>query len=192
MTILIGPDSEAQERYLDALSYAEHCHLVSLAKRRCAILMAPSIPLGLYSMPASGRRGRSLTPAETEKVRRDFAPESGVIAIYEPMIDALVMPTARAVRDPEHAVLHELGHALTYSRIDEIDPALLSLSLPPDIVRHLDQPGYRGDSRGELAELMAEAYARIVVGRIDELAPQIVSALHAILPLDVEFFEDPL
>jgi hypothetical protein len=80
----------------------------------------------------------------------------------------------------------------TYSRIDEIDPALLSLSLPPDIVRHLDQPGYRGDSRSELAELMAEAYARIVVGRIDELAPQIVSALHAILPLDVEFFEDPL
>lgn len=192
MKIVIGPDSLAEMRYLDALSYAERCHLVSLRKRGCAILMAPSIALGLNSMPAATRRGRTLSGFEQAENQIIYGPESDVIAIYEPLIDVLVLPTARAVLDPEHAVLHELGHALTYARVAEVDPDPVMRNLPPEIARHISLPGYRGDLYTELAEVMAEAYAWTVVGRIEELDFSIVSALQGILPRDVEFFEDAL
>jgi hypothetical protein len=192
MTIVIGPDSDAEERYLDAFSYAERCHLTSLRKRGCAILMAPSIAIGLDSMPAAKRRGRTLSTGEQAENQVIYGPGSGVIAIYEPTIDVLVLPTGRATLDPEHAVLHELGHALTYKAIGALDPVPLMRSLPPEIARHIAQPSYRGNAHSELAEVMAEAYAWTVVGRMEELGFAITSALQAILPGDVEFFEDAL
>lgn len=192
MKIVIGPDSEAEERYLDALSYAERRHLVSLRKRGCAILLAPSIAIGLDSMPATRRRGRKLSAREQAENQVLYGPGSGVIAIYEPTIDVLVMPTGRSLLDPEHAVLHELGHALTYPRISELDPVPLMGGLPPEIARHIAKPSYRGNAQAELAEVMAEAYAWTVVGRMEELGFEITSALQAILPDDVEFFESAL
>jgi hypothetical protein len=192
MTIVIGPSSDAQERYLNALAYAELCHLVSLRKRRFAILMAPSIALGLDSVPAAQRRGRTLTTAEREENQLLYGPDSGVIAIYDPQINAQVVPTARAVEDPEHAVLHELGHGLTFERVGELDSASLLCNLPPGIAAHIAQAGYSESRFSQMAEVMAEAYAYMVVGRINELPPALVSALHAILPMDVELFTDPL
>lgn len=192
MTIVIGPDSEAEGRYLDALGYAERCHLLSLRKRGCAILMAPTVALGRDSGPAAKRRGRSLTPAEQEDNEAEYGADSGVIAIYDPEIDALVMPTAYTIEDPEHAVLHELGHALTLASINKRGAESLLEDLPPGIARHIAQPGYRGDRFNELAEVMAEAYAWYVVGRASELPPAVMSALHGMLPSDVELFADPL
>lgn len=192
MTIVIGPSSDAERRYLDAFSYAERHLLAALKKRGCAILMAPSIALGLDSMPAARRRGRVLTEGERGGNRREYGPDSGVIAIYDPSIDSLVLPTGRSVHDAEHAVLHELGHALTYHAIDGLDFDSVLRDLPAEIARHIAQSAYRGDRRTEVAEVMAEAYALMVVGRGGELNGSIVSALIGILPADGTFPMDPL
>lgn len=191
MKIVIGPDSDAEGRYLDALSYAERCHLISLRKRGCLILMAPSIAHGLDSGPAAIRRGRELTTWEQSENQILYGPDSGVVAIYDPQIDALVMPTARAAEDPEHAVLHELGHALTLARAGNFELASLLPGLPHEIARHIAQAGYNSEFL-RVAEILAEAYAWLVVGRIAELPSNLVSAVQFILPMDVELFADAI
>jgi hypothetical protein len=177
MTTMIGPETQSSEAFLDALGYAYACHMQSLKKRGCGIIMAPSIAFGLDSMPAAERRGRVLTAAEREHVEREYAPDSGVMAIYSSEIDALVMPTSRIAPDHEHLVLHEVGHALTLPAAMDLSPALLGAKLPPDLRAHVEHPGYGGDQRIQLAELLAETYAWMIVGRMEELPPPVLSVL---------------
>ena len=81
--------------------------------------------------------------------------------------------------------MHEIGHALTIDRIDSLDADELLAALPVDIRRHVDQPGYE-EREQKVAEILAETYAWMVVGREDRLNSTLLSALIAMLPNDGE------
>jgi hypothetical protein len=186
MLLLYGPRSLTAEEYLDAVSYAAPCHLGSLRRRGCAILMAPTIPLALTSEAAEIRRGRSLSLRERERAHREYGDGSGVVAIYDWTIDALVLPTSESPFDIEHVILHELGHALTWPGIGDDRRDDLFYGLPDRIAKFIEHPLYSAERKSQVAEIMAEAYVWTVIGRGEELPPAVVSELVGILPNDVE------
>lgn len=102
------------DSYLRALSAAPVEHLRSLLRRGARIVFAPTIAVALTSPQLQQRRDRPLTLRECHEVHDEYAPESLVGAIYDPETDTLVFPTGYCCIDLEHAVLHELGHALTW------------------------------------------------------------------------------
>lgn len=121
---------------------------------------------------------------ERMSLRSKYSPESGTAAIFDPVLNLLVFPTHYVARDLERVVLHELGHALTMSLANP-RPALLE-NLPAEIDRHLSRGGYgvRGQAealRGQVYEVLAEAYVFLVVGRGAELSMPLLSDLMFIL-----------
>jgi hypothetical protein len=185
MLLLYGPLSLTAQGYLNAISYASPAHLISLRRRGCAILMAPTIPLALCSEAAEVRRGRPLDLQEKERIHHEYGENSGVLAIYDWSIKALVLPTIDGVIDVEHVVLHELGHALTWEQIGDDHRDDLFHGLPRRIAEFIQQPIY-SSHRSKVAEIIAEAYVWTIVGRGDELPPAVISELVGILPNDVE------
>jgi len=185
MLLLYGPHSRTVDEFIYAIGYALPVHLAFLRRRRCAILMAPAITQALCSEVATIRRGRPLEPEERERVRREYGDGSGVLAIYDWSIDALVLPTSEFQRDAEHIVLHELGHALTLDQIGEERRDDLFLGLPARIADFIKQPIY-SSHKSQVAEIMAEAYAWSAIGRGEELPPAVISELVGMLPIDAE------
>jgi hypothetical protein len=185
MLLLYGPRSSTADGYLNAVSYASPAHLISLRRRGCAILMAPTVPLALCSEAADLRRGYPLDPRERKRVDREYGDGSGVLAIYDWTIKALVLPTSEGHLDTEHIILHELGHALTLDQIGTERREDLFSGLPARIAAFIEQSIY-STHKSKVAEIMAEAYVWTVVGRGEELPPAVISELVGILPNDVE------
>jgi hypothetical protein len=177
------------DRYLDALAVAPVEHMRLLQRRGAAIAFAPTIADALESDWATARRGRALTPRETMDARTRYSRARGAAAIFDPAIDALVMPTTYTAADRERVVLHELGHALTMERAS-IEPGLLK-DLPQAIARHVSHPDY-GDPRNpatlrsRVLEALAEGYVYLVVGRVAELPSRLTSDLIFILGTVIE------
>jgi hypothetical protein len=189
MTRVLGPPSASVERYLNAACCVPSQHLRYLRDRGCLILMAPTIALGLDSNLAAERRGCRLSRAQFEAIKRDYDPEkSRVVGLYEPDLRLVVLPTGYSTDDPEFQVVHELGHALTMERISNLDAGALLAGLPGEIQRHIGQPGYE-EREHKVAEVVAEGYAWMVVGREDQLPTGLVSAVFAMLPDDEELGE---
>ena len=168
------------DSYLRALSAAPVQHLRSLIKRGARIVFAPTIAVALTSPQLQQRRDRPLTLRECHDVHREYAPESLVGAIYDPETDTLVFPTGYCCMDLEHAVLHELGHALTWHQAqrDATKHSAILRDLPFGIRRHLRNYVKHED---KILEVLAEAYTMYVVGRENELPAAVSSELVAML-----------
>lgn len=113
LSIVVGEEVAVIDRYLAVLAMAPPEHLDLLLRRGTRIVFAPTIEHALLSEPAKQRRAVELTARERLKLRSDYSPESGTVAIFDPSLNLLVFPTHYSARDLEHVVLHELGHALT-------------------------------------------------------------------------------
>jgi hypothetical protein len=170
--------------YLEALAAAPAAHLELLARRGAAIIFAPTIPHALDSERAATRRGRKLTARERLDNRRAFSPESKTVAVYDPEIDALILPTSYTIEDRERVVLHELGHALTMKRATD-KPSLLR-GLSRDIAAHVFSEPYRGRDDAEtrlqrIYEVLAESYVYWLSDREGEISADVMSELIFIL-----------
>jgi hypothetical protein len=184
MTVLVGDPAPAVSRYLDATSCIPAEHLRYLHARGTRIVMAPSIAVGLDSGIAGERRGRPLTQAEFDQAVRDYDPlRSRVAGLYDPPLDLVFLPTSYSTGDPEWQIVHEIGHALTIARIGSLDADALLSTLPAEIRDHVLQPGYEQREQ-KVAEVLAETYAWMVVGREEMLNRDLLSALVAMLPGD--------
>lgn len=168
------------ESYLRALSAAPVEHLRSLRKRDAKIVFAPTIAVALTSRQLQRRRDSPLTLRECHDAHNEYAPESLIGAIYDPDTDTLVFPTSYCCLDLEHAVLHELGHALTWHQAqrDTTDRSVILRDLPFGIRRHIRN--YVNDEH-KILEVLAEAYTMYVVGRESELPAAVASELVAML-----------
>ncbi len=91
-----------------------------------------------------------------------------------------MFPTGYCCIDLEHAVLHELGHALTWHQAqrDTTDRSAILRDLPFGIRRHVRNYVKRED---KILEVLAEAYVMYVVGRENELPAAVASELVAML-----------
>lgn len=172
------------DRYLDALARAPVEHVRLLSARKARIVFAPTVPEALESPWTADRRGRLLTSQERLDVRARYGRAAGTAALYEPEIDALILPTTYAGLDLERAVMHELGHALTMPLVS-VRASLLE-NLPPAIASHVRDPGYgdpreSGTLRSRVHEALAEAYVYLIVGRCGELPAALLSDLLFIL-----------
>jgi hypothetical protein len=186
MAIIYGPRTATAERYLAAAGYAPAWCLQALKKRRCALLLAPSVAAGYATEAATLRRGWALGEEQMVEVELLYGQGSGIVAVYEPDFDALILPTAETSDDAEHTILHEIGHALTYRQISKASRPELYPGLPWEIEAHIQNPLYSGDPRRQVSEILAESFVWMVVGRRHELPPAVVSELVGMLPLDAE------
>ena len=184
---MFGPENMAVQQYEQLFGYAPLADLRGLRKRGAIIVMTTTIPDWLCSEEAKERRGRPLTDDEQTRAKREYGPETGTAAIYDPQTDSLVLPTGEVSPDPLHPVLHELGHALTLDRVwrDFRNLRWLLDNLPQRIQDHLASGYPQGDDdnavRSRIAEVFAEAYAMVLAGRDVELTPDLASALVGIL-----------
>lgn len=121
-----------------------------------------------------------MTLRECNEIHTDYAPESLVVAVYDPETDTLVFPTAYCCEDLEHAVIHELGHALTWARAQTRTAACAEIlqDLPFCVRRHVRK--YETQEE-RIHEALAEAYTLYVVGREGELPAALASELVAML-----------
>ena len=182
LSTLVGSRVPVVDRYLDALSHAPAEHLRLLQQRGAAICFAPTIEHALTSDWANERRGRPLTSRQVWTVHLHYSQETGTAAIYDPGIDALVLPTSYVTRDLERVVLHEPGHALTMSHVS-VRESLIT-NLPPEIARRLRDSGFSQESGGledAVKEAVADAYVFLIVGRHEELPEPLLSELILIL-----------
>ncbi len=180
ITVGIGPRVPIIDKYLDALSFAPAQHLRMLKARGACIVFAPTIDAALTSAWAAQRRGRSLTLDETRDLRVRYGPESGTLAIYDPVLDALVFPTSYCCRDIGGVAMHELGHALTIKRA--VPRQALLDGLPTRLRRHVMSDEYLGANeahtlRLRCLEALAEAYVCLVEGRLETLPQALASEL---------------
>jgi hypothetical protein len=188
MAVVLGESTTEVDWYLIALSAASPEHLRAFRRWGGVILFAPTIPDALASSVAAVRRGRPLTPAERAENMRRYSRAAGTLAIYDPAIDAVVLPSSYIGPDIERIVLHELGHALTLHSAwpDAAGRSELLRGLPPEIAEHIACGAY-GDGRTpegrrqQVLEVLAESYAWMVCGREEELPWHVMSELGAIL-----------
>jgi len=178
ISTVIGPHAAVIGLYLEAFSYAPAHHLKLLQRRGARIVFAPSIDVVLTSQWAASRRGRVLNMTAARDMRIEYGPESRAAGLYDPVIDALVFPTAYRAKDLKSTVLHELGHALTIRRADPRQALLVGL--PSRMHRHVFARNYEGPTpeitlRQRVLEALAEGYIYLVDGRMDEL-PQVLSS----------------
>lgn len=172
------------ERYLGAFSQAPAAHLELLGSRDIRVIFAPRIVDAFASRTANRRRGRKLSASELWDLRINLSERTGVVAVYDPELDLLVLPTSYATRDLERAVLHELGHALTMAASSP--RAELLKHLPPEIASHVARSTYTGVNarttmQARVFEALAESYVYLVVGRAEELPSALLSELVFIL-----------
>jgi hypothetical protein len=188
ISVTMGEHYPAIDEYVMLLGYAPVEHLKGLAKRGARIYFAPTVAHYLLSADADYRRGErghcSLSASERAAVIDEYGPSSGVIAVYDPPSDALVLPYLIAGPDKLRAVLHELGHAMTYHQLygREAEFARVLGELPTRIRSHL-QAGYATEVGVRIHESFAEAYAMLIAGRVEELgmiASDLVGILNAV------------
>src|SRR5215218_217177 len=187
ITFIYGGGSSSIQEYELLFGYAPAHDLQALRKRGGIIVMAPTIPAWLYSKAAEKRRGGPLSEKERSQIWREYGPDSGAVAAYDARTDSLVLPTVDVSPDPLHPVLHELGHAMTFERAWQDFRALKWVldCLPRRIQDHLAN-GYPEDDSDEsirirVAEVLAEAYAMVLAGRLSELPDDLASALSSIV-----------
>ncbi len=143
-------------------------------------MFAPTIDAALTSGWADDRRGRRLSWDEARQTRIDYGPESHAGGVYDAGLNALVFPTGYRAKDLKGVVLHELGHALTLDRA-QVRSSLIT-GLPSRLQRHVFSDFYTGANANEtlrlrVLEALAEGYAYMVDGRLDELPAALSSEL---------------
>ena len=186
MSLLLD-SAEVVNSYLAAFASVPAAHLSGLRRRGCRIVFAVTIPAALRSPEAVNARGRPLTLTETESLEANYGASAGTVALYDPELDWLVFPTSYRARDLERAVLHETGHALTVPSMLNTAARRVDLlrGLPREISEHIAQPSYGSSTSvtARVLEVLAEAYAWLVVGRAPELSVEVLSELIGILDL---------
>jgi hypothetical protein len=160
--------------------------LERLRRRGTVVVYAPSIVEALESDWSALRRGRSLSAEESGVIRKHLSMEAGAAAAYDSQLDAVIIPTRYRPLDLERALIHELGHALTFRAATcfAADRSDLLLGLPRDIARHVRayEVGRSPEAVAErVHEVLAEAYVMVVNGHHDELPGAVMSVLHGIL-----------
>lgn len=181
MAVVLGQPAPIIDRYLEALSCAPAEHLALLNRRGTRIVFAPTIYAALASPWAARRRdGGALSFDDEANTRARFGADSLAAAAYDSSTDALIFPTSYCSRSLKHAVLHELGHAITLGRV-EVRPKLLE-GLPKRIAHHVLSDFYIGPTpevtmRNRIFEALAEGYVELVEGRFEKLPPALSSEL---------------
>lgn len=167
MSTVVGERAPVIDRYLEAFSKIPTAHLRVLEHRGARIVFAPTIARGMSSALANKRRAKLLDDAELARLGTERSQASGTIAVYDPSLDLIVIPTTYASRDFDHVVRHEIGHALTMPHVEPRASLVADLS---DAMRVAIQAGIPADAdehqalRHEVTEALAEGYALWLAG----------------------------
>jgi len=189
LTQVVSAQKVVVDRYLAILASVPTRHLLLLERRGGQIVFAPTMADAFDSLLAEVRRGGRLTPDELFMFRTEFCQAKGTEGVYDPELDWLVFPTSYRSRRLERTVLHELGHALTMEGATA-RPGLLE-NLPPELEAHLRNPAYGHHSdpstlNRRVFEVLADAYAYLLSGKVDLLPRPVVDELMLILGTVIE------
>lgn len=170
----LGEHHPEIDEYVALLGYAPAVHLSGLVRRGARIFFAPTVAHYLVSAAAEDRRlerGHPPSdPSENPAIDAEYGARSGVLAAYDPETDALVLPYLLGGPDKLRAVLHEIGHAVTYHQLHGHEHEYAHvLSAPPQRIREHLLAGYEPAISVRVKEAFAEAYAMLAVGRTGEL-----------------------
>lgn len=182
-------ESEVNEDLLNALAIAPVAHLRLFSHAGGRILFGRTFVAVATSDEANRMRGRPISDRDLATFIEYDAAGANVLGLYDGGTNALLFTATAQAADAERIILHELGHALTVAlaeRRAHLRSDLLR-QLPSELLTFL-RPYAQGNGRMEVAErvleVLAEAYVWLVVGRGEELSPDLLSALMEMLDGD--------
>lgn len=168
-------DAPIDDAFLYGVAVAPPNNLYAFKRRGGRVLFAASFVAAVCSDEANERRGRPLGAAARGAYEDCDETSAQIFALYDPPLDAIIFSSAAPPPlNHERVVLHEFGHAMTlreWHRVAALHGELL-IGLPRQI-RDLLAAYSHGDEmaalREQVLEVLAEAYAWAVLGRLAEL-----------------------